>query len=184
MGIPQSQLMAPLEQEPSVPKSVRRPKFHHDLYDSSKESKFVDPQKEAQLLIPEQTVASAQLALEIMAPEYATKKKEGSVFSSVYEYLMSLFQQVKKKLRGSRRRKAKLTKKGEETLEQLKYLAQLCDATSCRSPEEILEAEGAFGEAYFEIMQLSSNLEKMSQSEQEHHMHRYGKHMSRLLETD
>jgi hypothetical protein len=87
---------------------------------------------------------------------------------------------VKRRLKG-RRARAKLTREGQEALEQLRYLAALCDATSCRTPEEILEAEAAFGEAYYEIMSLSANLQKMSEREQSHHLRRYSRHMSKLL---
>ena len=76
-----------------------------------------------------------------------------------------------------------MTLKGEEALAQLRYLAMLCDATECRTPEEVLLAEGAFGEAYHEILNLSSNLMKMSEQEQSHHVNHYKKHFSSVLRS-
>ena len=149
----------------------------------------MDPAAEMRLLVPEKTVVaslSSQLVFEQLAEgqKFAANKKAtaktGALFYSVYEYLLALFDRVKKRLKGRRARQA-LTRKGAETLEQLRYLALLCDATECRTPEEALAAESAFGEAYYEIKTLSSNLGKMREEEQAHHVERYSRHMAKLL---
>ncbi|MEM4633866.1 MAG: hypothetical protein QW275_01805 [Candidatus Anstonellaceae archaeon] len=166
-----------LEREPIQ----RKPQFPRKLF----EEKFVDPKKEAQLLLPEQEIASAFSTAEIAVSSHAPKhERKETVFSNLYYYLLSLLSLLKRSLKRRRRARARLTPKGEMALEQLKYLALLCDATSHRSPEEVLMAESAFGEAYYEIMSLSSNLCKMSQKEEEHHIRRYCRHMSRILRAD
>ncbi len=190
------------QQEPVQATPVRRPKFPGEslierpegaqkraggkfrLLES--EGKFVDPSRETAVMMPEQAVFSSPLALEShLAPKYteATVVAKKSIVSSLYEYLLSVLELFKKSFRGSRRRGARLTRRGEEALTQLQYLAALCDATTCRTPEEIIAAESAFGEAYYEIMRLSSELEKMAQKEQAHHVHKYKHHMSRFLSS-
>ena len=190
----------PLQQEPAIPSSVRRPRFPGEAREGRKnakrakfgslletDSKFIDPLKEASLIMPEQTVVSTPLAVESLFSQKYTESTvvaEKSIVSSAYEYLLSIFELFKKKFRGARRKRARLTRRGEEALSQLQYLSALCDATSCRTPDEIIAAEGAFGEAYYEIMKLSSELEKMAVSEQHHHMHKYKHHISSLLQAD
>ncbi|MEM2137885.1 MAG: hypothetical protein QW568_02255 [Candidatus Anstonellaceae archaeon] len=172
----------PLKSEFSEPSSIKKPKFPKDLLDREG---FVDPKVEASILAPQQSVASAQIVLEAeaLSREMNGKKqqRESSFFVSLKSYLASFLAWVQKRFRGSRRARAKLTKQGEAALEQLKYLSALCDATSHRSPEEVLAAESAFGEAYYEIMSLSANLEKMAEKEAPHHLHRYSKHMASVL---
>jgi hypothetical protein len=182
-------MSAQVVQQVHSPEPIRRPtnKFKRDLLE--KES-FVDPAAEMRLLVPEKTVVanlSTQLIFEQsiieeqkFAADRKAPRKTGAFFYSVYEYLMALFSKVKRRLR-QRRAKAALTRKGEETLEQLRYLAMLCDATECRTPEEMLAAESAFGEAYYEIKTLSLNLERMREEEQAHHIERYSRHMAKLL---
>ena len=181
-------MSAQVVQQISSPEPIRRldGKFKRSLLE--KES-FVDPAAEMRLLVPEKTVVgslSSQLVFEqvLEGPKFAenrkaSRKSEAFIYS-VYEHLLALFDMVKKKLKG-RRAKQALTRKGGETLEQLRYLALLCDATECRTPEEALAADSAFGEAYYEIKTLSSNLEKMREEEQEHHVERYSRHMAKLL---
>ena len=191
------------QQEPMQATSpVRRPKFPGEslierpegaqrrgrgsfsgLLESS--SKFVDPRKEASLILPEQ-LSSSLISIESqLAPKYseATLAVQKSVLVSAYEYLLSLMELFRKGLRHAGKRRTRLTRKGEEALSQLQYLSALCDATSCRTPDEIIAAESAFGESYYEIMKLSAELEKMSQAEQHHHMSRYTHHISRFLSS-
>lgn len=177
----------PLQQEliPS-PSPIRRPRFPKQLL--LEKEKFVDPSSEAAIILPQQQVASAPIVLELEKLMPAQRmaenaQKKNALVSSIYallDILASLFAKVKRRLKG-RRARARLTREGQEALEQLRYLAALCDATSCRTPEEILEAEAAFGTAYYEIMNLSANLQKMSEREQSHHMRRYASHMGKLL---
>ena len=112
-----------------------------------------------------------------------SQEKSGSkhYFAALYEQVLAWISQVKRKFAKNARARARLTRQGERTLEQLRYLAQLCDATECRTPEEVLAAESAFGEAYFEIMRLSTELERMSKGEDGHHIKRYERHMASLL---
>ncbi len=148
------------------------------------QSKFIDPAKEALLVTPEQTTLSNPIALESQFLQKYTESTvvaKKSVLDSAYEYLLAIFEVFKKSFRGSRRHRARLTRKGEEALSQLQYLAALCDATSCRTPDEIITAESAFGEAYYEIMRLSCELEKMSQPEQHHHVRKYHHHVASFL---
>lgn len=166
-----------LEREPEQ----RKPSFPHHLFE---EAKFVDPHREAQLLLPEQAITSALATFEIAQATTGRKRSQSSIFSSIYQYLAGWFATMHLKMGGRRRAKARLTRQGELALEQLRYLSQLCDATAQRSPEEVLVAESAFGEAYYEIMNLSANLQKMAQSEEDHHVRRYSKHMSRVLQAD
>ena len=165
------------------PKEIRKPHFPRAPLE--REDAYIDPLREAKLLLPEQTVSSTSAlfdaALSTMARQPKTQK--AGAFTSIYEYLLSLFATVRRSLRGSARQKARLTMQGEEALSQLRYLALLCDASECRTPEEVLAAEGAFGEAYQEILSLSSNLVKMSESEQGHHLHHYRKHFSSVLRS-
>jgi len=189
MGIYQGQIGQ--TQEPS---SVRRPTFPKGLYDERRDeisgkksfssSKFIDPATEIQrtLIVPEQTISSPIISLEIAR---ATTPKKGmkseSLFATIYEYFFAAIEQLKRKFGRNRRARARLTRLGTQTLDQLRYLSLLCDATACRTPEEALEAESAFGEAYFEIMTLSSNLEKMSEREGERHLRNYANHISKVL---
>ena len=150
------------------------------------EGKFVDPARESSIIMPEQAVFSSPIALESqLAPKYTevTVAAKKTLASSLYEYLVSLLEIFRKSFRGSRRQRARMTRRGEEALSQLQYLAALCDATSCRTPDEIISAEAAFGEAYYEIMRLSTELEKMAQKEQAHHVHKYKHHMSSFLSS-
>jgi len=174
---------------------ARRPRFKKDLLE--KEDVFIDPVKEAALLSPENTIVGSmhqQIALEMQVSrdgqkfaiddQKAVKRMQAhELVSSFYEYLVAIFERVKKNLKGNRRVRAKVTARGKEALEQLRYLALLCDASDWRSSEEILSAEAAFGEAYFEIMSLSANLEKMSETEQAHHVEKYARHMSKVLQS-
>ncbi|MCX8198306.1 MAG: hypothetical protein N3F07_03915 [Candidatus Micrarchaeota archaeon] len=168
-----------LEKEPIQ----RKPQFPRKLFE---EAKFIDPKKEAELILPQQELSSALETAEIAANAYAQIKEEQKegVLSMLYYRILSLLSAVRASLRARGRRKARLTRKGQAALEQLKYLACLCEATSWRTHEEVLAAESAFGEAYYEIMSLSSNLQKMSQEEQEHHIRRYCRHIGRLLRAD
>jgi hypothetical protein len=169
-----------LEREP---KQVRRPHFPRAPLE--REDAFIDPMREAQLLLPGQSVASSTIMLEnaLETMRAPPSSKSQGVFASIYEYLLALFASAKKRLRGGRRQKARLTLQGEEALEQLRYLSLLCDATECRTPEEVLLAEGAFGEAYHEILNLSSNLSRMAEKEQEHHIRHYKRHFSSVLRS-
>ena len=184
MEVPQRQLEQPItEAKPSA----RRPRFSASLLEKET-SKFIDPAAEAAIVLPQREVASSPIAIELekLSPQQevrAAVQKQSALSSSIYvllDFLAAIFAKVKKRLKG-RKARQKLTKDGKQALEQLRYLAALCDATSCRTPDEILEAESAFGEAYYEIMNLSANLERMSEKEQSHHLRRYAKHMSRLL---
>ena len=169
-----------LEREPA---EIRRPKFPRTPLE--REDAYIDPLREAKLLLPEQTVASTTVMFDTALATVRTQssvQKQGT-FASIYDYLLSMFISVKKRLRGSARQKALLTARGEEALAQLRYLSLLCDASECRTPEEILVAEGAFGEAYHEILNLSANLMKMSEQEQAHHLHHYKKHFSHVLRS-
>ncbi|MCX6772997.1 MAG: hypothetical protein NTV88_04475 [Candidatus Micrarchaeota archaeon] len=185
MEMPQRQLEQPREQKLSP---ARRPRFSATLLERET-SKFIDPAAEAAIVLPQREVASAPIAIELeklasaQQEVRAAVQKQNALSSSIYvllDFLATIFAKVKKRLKGKRARQ-KITKDGQQALDQLRYLAALCDATSCRTPEEILEAESAFGEAYYEIMNLSANLERMSEKEQSHHLRRYSKHMSRLL---
>jgi hypothetical protein len=165
------------------PEKSKRPRFPRAMLE--REDAFVDPLREAQLLLPEQTIASSTVLFETAlhsAGAQATSRQQGA-FVSLYDYLLSLFHSVRKRLRGSARYKARLTARGGEALEQLRYLSLLCDATECRTPDEVLLAEGAFGEAYHEILNLSANLEKMAEKEKEHHLHHYKRHFSSVLRS-
>jgi len=157
---------------------------------------FINPVQEAELILPEHNVNLAPIAIEargsvfaqeaaVSLPGMARKKarKTEGLFTSVYEYLLFIFNNFKRMLYGSTRRRVKLTKKGEEALEQLRYLSLLCDATEYRTPDQILAIEAVFGEAYYEIMTLSGNLQRMSVSEQEHHVRNYSKQMEKLLKS-
>ena len=185
-----------------APPSVRRPRFPGESLIEKPEgaqrrgrgnfsgllesgSKFVDPSREASLVLPEQ-FSSSPISIESqLAPKYseATVAVRKSMLASAFEYLLSLLQVFRKGLRKSRGRRARLTRKGEEALSQLQYLSALCDATTCRTPDEVIAAESAFGEAYYEIMKLSSELERMSQAEQHHHVGRYTQHISKFLSS-
>ena len=169
-----------LEREPE---EVHKPRFPRAPLE--REDAYIDPLREAKLLLPEQTVASTNVmfdtALATVRMQPAAEKQ--GTFASIYDYLLSLFTTVKKRLRGNARQKARMTSRGEEALAQLRYLALLCDATECRTPEEILAAESAFGEAYHEILNLSANLERMAEKEQEHHLGHYKKHFSSVLRS-
>ncbi|MFA6214742.1 MAG: hypothetical protein WC717_05700 [Candidatus Micrarchaeia archaeon] len=163
--------------------AARKPRFPRRPLE--REDAFIDPLREAQLLLPEQTVASSNVMFDtvLAATRSQPSVKKESVFLSIYEYLLAWFASAKRRIRGSARKKARLTAQGEEALSQLRYLAMLCDASDWRTPEEVLAAEGAFGEAYHEILSLSSNLMRMSEQEQEHHLHHYRKHFSSVLKS-
>jgi len=165
------------------PEQVRKPKFPRAPLE--REDAFIDPLREAQLLLPEQTVASTNIMFDTALSTIRTQSsaRRENVFTSIYEYLLAVFTSAKKRIRGNARQRARLTLRGEEALSQLHYLAMLCDAMECRTPEEVLLAEGAFGEAYHEILNLSSNLMKMSEQEQAHHLHHYKKHFSSVLRS-
>ena len=105
------------------------------------------------------------------------------VFKSAYALLSSWFATIKSRFGRRGRARARLTKEGQRALDQLRYLSLVCDAMDHRSPEEILSAEAAFGEAYYEILNLSANLEKMAEKEGEHHVQRYSRHMASLLQS-
>ena len=169
-----------LEREPSA---VHKPKFPRTPLE--REDAYIDPLREAKLLLPELTVASTNIMFDTALATVRTQSSAAKIgtFASIYDYLLTLFTSVKKRLHGSARQKARLTARGEEALAQLRYLSMLCDATECRTPEEILAAEGAFGEAYHEILNLSSNLMKMSEQEQAHHLNHYKKHFSSVLRS-
>jgi|GEM_PF-894949 len=169
-----------LEREP---KEVHKPKFPRTPLE--REDAYIDPLREAKLLLPEQTVASTNIMFDtaLATVRAQSSAQKTGTFASIYDYLLSLFTSMKKRLRGSARQKARLTMRGEEALAQLRYLSLLCDASECRTPEEVLLAEGAFGEAYHEILNLSSNLEKMAEREQDHHIHHYKKHFSSVLRS-
>ncbi|MFA6328906.1 MAG: hypothetical protein WCY41_05660 [Candidatus Micrarchaeia archaeon] len=170
-------------EEQREPEAIRKPKFPRAPLE--REDAFIDPLREAKLLLPEQTVASTNIMFDtaLAAMRTQSKTQKQGAFTSIYEYLLSLFTSAKRRLRGNARQKARLTARGEEALSQLKYLAMLCDASECRTPEEVLVAEGAFGEAYHEILNLSSNLSKMSEQEQSHHLEHYRKHFSSVLRS-
>lgn len=172
------------------PKLERKPRFPQQdiLHSGRKEDIFIDPAAEAALILPHSgfssshAVIDAQVALSMFDARRAQEKSGSRVFfSSLYEHVLAWLSQVKKRFAKNSRMKARMTRHGERTLEQLRYLSQLCDATECRTPEEVLAAESAFGAAYFEIMRLSSELERMSAKEDGHHLKRYERHMSSLL---
>ena len=183
MEVPQRQLEQPRQQEPSI---VRRPRFPKSLL---VKDKFVDPYAEAAIILPQQNVASSPIVLELeklssQGQEVrASVQKKNAVATSIYvllDFFAAFFAKLKKRLRGKRAR-ARITRQGQTALDQLRYLAALCDATTLRTPDEVLAAEAAFGEAYYDIMNLSANLEKMSEREQSHHLRKYSGHMSKLL---
>ena len=145
------------------------------------DSRFIDPIREAELLLPQQQAASQLLIESRVTANMAAKSQKQSFLSALYDQLTAWLSFVKKKFRGSRRQRARLTSEGERALSQLRYLSLLCDASEARTPDEVLAAESAFGEAYYEIMGLSSNLIRMSQKEQDHHLKRYQRHMSAIL---
>ena len=175
-----------IQQQPEIerePAEIRRPRFPRTPLE--REDAFIDPAREAQLLLPEQTVASANVVFDtaLLPMRRRASAQRESVFTSIYEYLLAMFATAKKRLRGNARQKARLTLRGEEALAQLRYLSLLCDASECRTPEEVLAAEGAFGEAYYEILSLSSNLMTMSEQEQPHHLAHYKKNFSSVLRS-
>ena len=163
------------------PSPVRRPSFPKSLLE---ERKFIDPELEVQrkLIVSEQTTSSPAISLEMaQSPRMRRAEKRESLFTSMYEYLFAVISQLQRKFGKSRRARARLTKLGSATLEQLRYLSLLCDASEYRTPEEVLAAESAFGEAYYEVMTLSGNLEKMTEKESEHHLRNYMRQMSKVL---
>ena len=165
-----------LQKEPSA----RRPAFPKRLFEGGK---FIDPEKEAQLLLPEQVAASSQVLDAVHVQPFSMQKGKESVLASLYDYLVGWLAHMKKRFAKNRRARARLTRAGERALEQLRYLSALCEATSCRGNEEVLLAESAFGEAYYEIMTLSANLEKMSQAEEGHHVRRYCRQMAKVIQA-
>jgi hypothetical protein len=157
---------------------ARRSRLSPKLLD---DERFIDPAREAQLLLPQQQV-STQLQIEQRAPPaLSAKERRQSFIATLYDQILTWLAWVKKKFKGGKRARQRLTAQGEQALEQLRYLSLLCDATEARTPEEVLAAESAFGEAYYEITSLSSNLTRMSQKEQGHHIARYQKYMSSIL---
>lgn len=181
-GVP---LAAPREIAEPTPVAVRKPRFPRSPLEKES-SKFIDPRQEAAILLPQQAQMTmpVQLALESqMATEKTIAEKKSNAAYAIYELLLSWFNAIKKRLSARERRRVRVTRQGEEALTQLRYLALLCDATEARTPEEVLAAEGAFGEAYYEILNLSSNLERMAQKEEEHHVRRYRRHMSAILQS-
>lgn len=151
----------------------RKPKFPDKLFDE----RFVDPKQEfEQVLLPSQFDT-----IEITA-NFETTTKRKSTFANFSYYISSLVSFINKIFR--KRKEKALTKKGKMALEQLRYLALLCEATSYRSDEEILAAESAFGQAYYEIMEISSKLHKMSKTEEDYHIKKYMQHMSKILKAD
>lgn len=159
---------------------ARRPKFAPKLLD---DERFIDPAREAQLLLPQQQV-SQQLIMEAQAAKaskFSAKVRQQSLLYAIYEQVASWLSSLKLKFRGNRRARQRLTREGERALEQLRYLSLLCDATEARTPDEVLSSESAFGTAYYEIMSLSANLLRMSQKEQAHHIKHYQRHMSAIL---
>ncbi len=173
------------------PKLERKPSFPKELLHGQgrkEDGVFIDPAAEAAIILPQASVASAQIVLEAQAAFLAMESRRAQersgarqYFSSLYEYVLSWLSQVKRKFSKNARVRARMTKQGERTLEQLRYLSLLCDATECRSHEEYLSAESAFGEAYFEIKKLSEELERMSKQEEDHHVKRYERHMASLI---
>jgi hypothetical protein len=186
------------KQQPSSQKSRRKGVHPFSRGLLERESQFVDPHKEAQLIVPEyavekgvtsqisiETQLSAEMALEA-GPKLATgallsKRRRANIVRRVIERVMAIVELLKRRVHGARA-KRRLTQKGEMATDQLRFLAQLCDASECRTPEETIAAEGAFGEAYYEIMSLSSNLAKMSEPEAERHLEHYARQMARVLE--
>lgn len=176
--------METVQRQPSQleqPSPVRRPSFPKSLME---DHRFVDPFREAQrtLLVSEQTTISPIISLEIsQATAKAGAMRSESFFSTVYSYLSMAIAHLKKKFGRSRRARARLTRLGSDALSQLQYLSLLCEATSCGTPDEALAAQSAFGEAYYEIMTLSANLEKMTEREGEHHLRNYARQMTKIL---
>ena len=166
------------------PAPVQRPRFPQSLLENE-ESRFVDPRKEATLMLPENSVSfiPIQIALEAQSMQTEQTIVRKDVFQSLYRMLTGWFAALKTRMSKRARRRARLTKGGQRALDQLRYLSLLCDASEHRSPEEILSAEAAFGEAYYEILNLSSNLERMAQKEDDHHVQRYSRHMASLLRS-
>ena len=165
----------------SRPSSARRQKLAPKLLS---DERFIDPAREAELLLPRRQLSS-QLVIEFQAAsntgKLQAKMRQQSFIATLYEQLLSWLSWVKRKFKGSRKARRRLTAQGEAALDQLRYLSLLCDATEARTPDEALAAQSAFGEAYYEIMSLSSNLLRMSQKEQEHHLKRYQHHLSSVL---
>ncbi|MEM4554412.1 MAG: hypothetical protein QXT25_01000 [Candidatus Anstonellaceae archaeon] len=161
----------PILKKPEGPVERRRHQFGRLM-----DERFVDPKAEALLIVPQETYAPIVVDLTV---QRQTETKM-TILHQIYYYLVMLFSAIRKRL--TARKRLKLTKKGREALEQLKYLADLCEATSIASQDEIT-SDAAFGEAYYEIMRLSYELAKMSQSEQEHHMRRYLQHFRRFVKS-
>jgi hypothetical protein len=160
------------------PSPIRKPSFPRKLFD---EDKFINPEAEAQrrIIASEQAIISPQPSFGFSLEQ--KPKRQESLFASIFDYLLAAISKIKRRFAKNRRAQARLTKLGREALEQLRYLSLLCDACSYRTAEETLAAECAFGEAYYEIMTLSSNLERMSEKECEHHLKAYLKQMSKVL---
>ncbi len=170
----------------SEPKQASRQSIARRLKLSPKlleDERFIDPAREAELLLPQLQV-SQQLLIEAQAEkagQAADKVRRQSLLSTIYDQVASWLAWVKLKFRGNRRARQRLTREGKRALEQLRYLSLLCDATEARTPDEVLSSESAFGTAYYEIMNLSANLLRMSQQEQEHHIRHYQRHLSAIL---
>ncbi|MCX8175464.1 MAG: hypothetical protein N3E51_04640 [Candidatus Micrarchaeota archaeon] len=180
MGMTQMQLNQPRQAIGEAP--VRRQRFPKGLLEE--EGKFIDPQREALLLMPEKEAASAAIMLEAASEQRQAEAsgQRSGLAGALYERIAAVLAWLSRLLdRSKRRAKVRLTKRGQQALEQLRYLSALCDATSCRTPEETIAAEAAFGEAYYEIMNLSASLERMRKSEEHHHIRRYARHMGRIL---
>jgi len=173
------------------PKLERKPSFPKELLHGQgrkEDGVFIDPAAEAAIILPQASVASAQIVLEAQAAFLAMEGRRAQeragarqYFSSLYEYVLSWLSQVKRKFSKNARVRARMTKQGERALEELRYLSLLCDATESRSHNEVLAAESAFGEAYYEILRLSGELAKMAEAEQDHHLRRYERHMASIV---
>jgi len=176
---------SPLRRQPELERqqlAIRKQRLSPKLLD---DSRFIDPAAEAALVLPQQALAQplfspSQAAPSIFSQPQAPLQKP-SLLAALYSQLAAFLSWLKTAFKKSRRERARLTKAGKAALEQLRYLSLLCEATEVRTPEEALAAESAFGEAYYEIMQLSANLMRMSEREQEHHHRRYAKHIASIL---
>ncbi|MCX8197189.1 MAG: hypothetical protein N3G80_02645 [Candidatus Micrarchaeota archaeon] len=158
----------PIEKRPQFP-AVKRKEFGKLL-----DERFIDPKVEAAIL--PQEIGHAPIV--VVQQQAAAAKKP--LIQYLYEYISLIISTVKRRLS---RRRQRLTRRGAEALEQLKYLADLCEATSVREAEEVMAIESAFGQAYYEIMRLSEELAKMSQEEQEHHLRRYQQQFLRFVRS-
>ncbi|MCX8195117.1 MAG: hypothetical protein N3G22_03375 [Candidatus Micrarchaeota archaeon] len=159
---------------------ARRQRFSPKLLE---DERFIDPAKEAAVILPKQEMLST-ISVELQSPALQVEKRQlaqPSLFAILYEQILSWLNWLRAKFKGSKKERARLTRAGKRALEQLRYLALLCEATEIRTPDEALAADSAFGEAYYEIMRLSANLTSMKEQEREHHHEQYCRYMRRLL---